>query len=463
MGVFKVVVPFFRNLFGHANQDGYAYDFAGTEDGTSVEEEATFDDFRASDDGGQENKSGRPASRWTDRRLSSAQPDPSVPPSFTPTTSVTPMPAVPAPPAQSTVRSAEGGTAVGVQTAAHDEHTVHDMHEDASVAADMSSPEPVDTAVTVERGFLRGAAYLGDDGETRRYDDFVPHMATNIYQQRETIGSVVDVSKHNGVVIGVAATRGMAHQRPNEPTVRQDSVAYSTDASGRYLIAAIADGVSQSKASAYGSMTAVRVAIDTVQRQLEEGMMLENIRWEDVIVRIRDAMTKWYETYHVSRERRNLASMAATLGTTCEVVVVDTVPDQGKGIPVVRAVLAGDGAGYMLRPDGSGIPIEPLGVWELKDGDYDTSRVNALPLDQPDLRERIRTWIINPGECMIVVTDGIGKDMGDGRGRVSKYIHDCLITRGATDNPITQTELLETIQYVAPGSEDDRSVIALWC
>lgn len=319
----------------------------------------------------------------------------------------------------------------------------------------------------IPTGFLRGVAFLDADEDAERdlssFGRMIPHIARNMHRQRETIGSVADVAEHHGIVIGVASTRGLLHQISDEPTVRQDAVAYAADGSGRYVIAALADGVSAAEASSIGSALAVDTAIGEVQGQLGGGTDMNGLDWEAVNERIHVAMRQCCASYGLDESQLDRRTMAHMMGTTCEVVVVDTAASESGAVPIVRAVLAGDGAGYILRRPGSGkAEVEPLGSWELKDGVYSTSAVEPLPLEQPGLRERICKTMLNPGECVIVVTDGIGKDMGNGRGAVSQYIHDRLMSCDTVTNPSTPEGLLGAIRYAAPGSADDRSMIALW-
>lgn len=319
----------------------------------------------------------------------------------------------------------------------------------------------------IPTGFLRGAVFLDTDEDSERdlsgFERWIPCIARNMHRQRETIGSVADVAEHHRIVIGVASTRGLLHQKSDKPTVRQDAVAYATDGSGRYVIAALADGVSAADASSIGSALAVDNAIGEVQGQLGGGTDMDGIDWEAVNERIHAAMRQCCASYGLDESQLDRRRMAHMMGTTCEVVVADTAASASGAVPIVRAVLAGDGAGYILRRPGSGkAEVEPLGSWELKDGVYSISAVEPLPLEQPDLRERVCRTVLNPDECVIVVTDGIGKDMGNGRGTVSQHIHDCLMACDTAKKPATPEGLLGAIRYAAPGSADDRSMIALW-
>lgn len=321
-----------------------------------------------------------------------------------------------------------------------------------------SEPAAKQPYATLERGYMHGAAFLGPSDAQSDFEVAVPHIALSEHQQRETIGSVVEVVEHHGMLFGIAATRGLGHRVGKEPAVRQDSAAYSTDESRRYVVAALSDGVSNSPASSFGASIVTRYAVADVQEQLEAGSVPSDIDWHAVQERIYDEMMAFYEAYGVDVTDRR--QMARDIGATCEVLIVDTDPEH-PDLSFVRAVLAGDGAGYLFHRDDR--HIESLGSWELKDGIFDTSAVSPLPCEQEAPFPIIRDGVIRPGDCLMITTDGIGKDIGTAPtgNDVAEFLYDRLMEHDAK-HPITEAELLQTIQYTAPGSQDDRSVIIVW-
>ncbi|MDF7665525.1 protein phosphatase 2C domain-containing protein [Bifidobacterium sp. ESL0745] len=317
----------------------------------------------------------------------------------------------------------------------------------------------------VESGFRKGAAFLGtkDQKNDNSYVRWIPHEAYEENQQRDMMGSVVDVVNINGLIVGAAATRGFNHFGSRErqvAKVREDAIAFSTACNHRYIVASIADGVSAADSSSYGAQEAVKFALSDVQSQLDSSTEMSNINWEEVFEYVCNGLGGYYLSKQNDFPSRDL--MAFRIGTTCEVLVVDTQRGKHGEVPFIRATLAGDGAGYILHRPKSHPEVELIGeIWKLKDADFNT--VGALPEEPPEgFPHIVKPSPAKTGECIMLTSDGIDEDMKEGNTKEARYLYHQLISHSA-DNPITQPELLQTIQYVTDCSGDDRSIVAIWC
>lgn len=378
-----------------------------------------------------------------------------------------PVPPVPAP--KTTQKNNDSDTVAQEDNPPDDEISKSNTTCERSAStscSDISTTASVNQYPRVESGFRKGAAFLGtkDQKNDNSYVRWIPHEAYEENQQRDMMGSVVDVVNINGLIVGVAATRGFNHFGSREhqvAKVREDAVAFSTACNHRYIIAAIADGVSGADSSSYGAQEAVKFALSAVQSQLNPSSIeMGDINWKKVFEYVCNRLGDYYLSN--MRDFPSRADMAFRIGTTCEVLVVDTQRGKHGEVSFIRATLAGDGAGYILHRPKSLPEVELIGeIWKLKDADF--NKVGALPEEPPEgFPHIVKPSPAKTGECIMITSDGIDEDMKKGDTKEARYLYHQLIGHSA-DNPITQPELLQTIQYVTDCSGDDRSIVAIWC
>jgi hypothetical protein len=295
----------------------------------------------------------------------------------------------------------------------------------------------------IEDGSQKGEIAVGDIGIIKGTRRRIPSA------KRHVPAAVVDVAEHPcGLTLAAVSVRGLGHQ--DFATVRQDSVAFVMSDDRRFIIGAIADGVGQARHSHAGADAACRAAIASTRRFLESGAALAHIPWEQVTDAVRDDIRRRAESAFGTRALD--AHYAYEIGTTAEVLVVDTQRRPDGGYDFVRAVLAGDGYGYVLGPRG----FRFLGSDKALDGPLRTNKVLPLPSDPgPDFPKRM-PGDIRRGEAVLIVTDGLGDDMDEGDTRVAGHIHDAL------KEPLAPHKLLEAISYVHFQSTDDRTALVVW-
>lgn len=348
---------------------------------------------------------------------------------------------------------------------------------------------------TVDSGWRRGVTNIGEADLPK-----APLFAADENQQLACASSVADVVSHRGLLVGFASTRGLHHQSASlGPSVREDAVACGTAAEGRYIVGAIADGVSAARYSRYGAQLAVKSAIKETRRQLEaltpgEAEWQRHLDFSQVTAYVCASMRNYCSKLGYGRDGKPMLSddeiAGGILGTTCEVLVVRAADhtggdapstDEPEPIEYIRAMLAGDGSGFILHSGdnysedpAAADRVESLSTVRFRNGLYaDPNRVVVLPSIQHDDysiikagHERhgdypiVESGRLQRGDCIMITTDGIGKDMGK-HPQVRGYCVKELAGRNV-DNPITEWELLRVIQYLFPNSDDDRTVLAVW-
>lgn len=320
--------------------------------------------------------------------------------------------------------------------------------------------------------------------------------------------TATDVIELRDVTLAVVSTRGMGRQDCRAP--RQDAVLVRMVES--CLVAVVADGVSHAPQAHVGAASACRAAVAAVAMQLCQGVEPPDIHWRSVTEYVRDALRRQAaqaikpaaahrhaavqqpapehgappaptaaSSIHAtplphapSAPQRRTGSPAhqtgssapapsdrsisdaqatALLGTTCEVLVVDTTPDEPF---YVHATLAGDGYAYLLDTSRG---ISPLGgtTGSLDDEMPAPATVRPLPGDPGEDHPRIATGRLHRGtQAVLVTTDGLGDDIQDGTTDVAGY----LFARLA--RPVPPHELVRVTGYLRSGSVNDRSAAIAW-
>jgi hypothetical protein len=266
-------------------------------------------------------------------------------------------------------------------------------------------------------------------------------------------GAVVDVVQHRGLTIGAASVRGLGHQ--DFGSVRQDALAFAVASNSRFIVGAIADGVSEAPNSHAGADAASKAALSSVREFLESGTPLRDIPWPEVTEAVRNNLRRRSELVFGAKLRDEAAGDATwsrQVGTTAEVLIVDSEAGPGGSFEYVRAVLAGDGYGYVISPEG----LLPLGSGKAKDDGVKSNKVHPLPGDPGPGYPNIQPGRISPGEAVMITTDGIGDDMANGTTDAAGYMYAELL------RPRAPHDLLAAVSYIAFQSEDDRTVLVVW-
>jgi hypothetical protein len=268
----------------------------------------------------------------------------------------------------------------------------------------------------------------------------------------------VDRFDAGDLAIGAVSLRGMGHQSFGK--LRQDAVACKLTRDGKYIVAAIADGVSDAPLSHLGADVAVRQAIKATETELikMQGSILRHaIDWASVEAYVRLKILEYAQrlekqgSFSVNGEC-NADAYANAIGTTAEVLVIWREKNATGGHDFTRAVLSGDGSGYVLDPQ-HGWTV--LSTGKANDSELASNAIVPLPI-KAEGYPMVQSGSIASGQAVIMVTDGIG-DVGIGSDNTaSRFLHKELVT------PIPAHKLLSVLSFVEKHRDDDRTAVIIW-
>lgn len=300
---------------------------------------------------------------------------------------------------------------------------------------------------TVDHGTRAGVDALGPGATS-----VMPERRPVAVQEASTAGPAfaLDTLECSGLTLAFASIRGLGHEDFGRP--RQDYAAIAQE--GRYLIAAMADGVSEARFSHVGASVACRAAMAAVQGQLERQVPLDDIDWRGVTEEVRTMLRRRARVMLGRDDEADTddRECALLLGTTAEVLVVDAEASEPE---FVRATLAGDGYAFVLDTERG---LRPLGSTKSEDeAGLLSSEVTPLPA-QPGEGYPIvsRGTLHRETQAVLVTTDGIGDDMADGDSPIAGYLWERL------RRPVPPYELLRVVSYLRRQSNDDRTAMLLW-
>lgn len=278
-----------------------------------------------------------------------------------------------------------------------------------------------------------------------------PRAAERSWDRRDTVVDGVTLS-HDGSDVGelrAASVRGLSHA--NYGVVRQDEYAFRITAGGRYLVVAVADGVSSGHHSDQAAMIVTRRGAELVAEYLERHGP-DDIPWMTVMRELAARV--------LDRGRQLVAigggrpasddEIAHEIAATALFAVVDLVP--GPDGCAVQTVALGDTSALVLR-DGGWEPLQPVKNARAAVASSATSAIPALP---PALAAPIRTTV-KAGEALVLVSDGVGDALGGGRGPVAEFLAEVWATA-----PRTALEFAAQVGFARKSFDDDRTAVAVW-
>lgn len=303
----------------------------------------------------------------------------------------------------------------------------------------------------IDTGPLAGELEVGDARKLARVKRSIPPKPSGSYIP----SYVVDVASAGDLTIGAVSVRGLSHL--DFATVRQDAMAFGATKTGDYVIGTIADGVSSASESHLGADAAAKAALNVVRAALEGGQTPESLDWEGASGTTRRAVRARAEAGLKPGVGGSggLSSIAdeefvKVVGTTAEVLVVETHPTGEGSYRFTRAVMSGDGYGYRLSPEG----WIPLGTSKDSIGGV-LSNVVSAPLPRDPGPPVLHHGVLFPGEAVLIATDGVGDGVQSGGTEVAAYLQRIM-------RPLAPHALLELVSYVAFQSDDDRTVFVVW-
>jgi hypothetical protein len=253
-------------------------------------------------------------------------------------------------------------------------------------------------------------------------------------------GVAADEARLGELTVRAASVLGPGHRCEEPAGARQDAYALGRDATGRYLIVAVADGLASSRRSELGASTGATAAVELLAAALSAGSDLGAL----------DAGELFRQT--AARMAGEAARHGVGARDTCAVLIT----------AVVDTLLTGDARDCWLAWVGDVSAWQLLGErWEPFAGDIKqdaggiASNVVAacLPL-QPDHVAQ-RSFRQPPGATFALVTDGIG-DAWAMMSEANAYF----AQRWADPPPVGA--YLNDVGYDARGFQDDRTAVTVW-
>ena len=240
--------------------------------------------------------------------------------------------------------------------------------------------------------------------------------------------------------VRAASVRGLSHQWYGSP--RQDDYVLSLTEAG-WLVAGVADGVSAAEQSHVASSEVLQYLVGWFAEanpqsigEIDFQELLEIVRWD-----------------LVEKERKlcpDVELPGRELATTISFAIVVPRTD-GDGADVAVAGV-GDSACWVLDHDGYDCK---LGGKEEGEGGISDSTVQALPL----LPEKVSpvTFTLQPGQVLLLGTDGVADPLGDGSGEVGAMLSDALLPPGFP-SPLSFARIVD---FSRETFDDDRTLVAV--
>jgi hypothetical protein len=256
------------------------------------------------------------------------------------------------------------------------------------------------------------------------------------------VDTILDGGETDAVVLRAASCRGISHRLESE--VRQDSIAVSTDPSGRWLAAAVADGVGSSARSHLGSLiaaeSAVRILLGLVSRS------------EEVDPRVVMASVAWEMRLSADQASPGANGLDREIASTLCIALIDTTSDHGESGSRAQLWRVGDSTAAQLR----------AGEWDFLFTDTCDEEAEGALLDSstrslPSDWDRIESdeCVVTPSSPLFLMTDGVSLPLAGAR-QVRDYLAACW---AQAPYPLA---FLGQMEFRRRTFTDDRSVIGIW-
>jgi hypothetical protein len=194
---------------------------------------------------------------------------------------------------------------------------------------------------------------IGDPGSQEQLD------ALLLSDSDGRADTIIDGGRIGALDVRAASIRGRSHRfqlNSVRSRARQDEYCLSASAEGRWLVAAVADGVSQSDKSHIAATIAARRGCQLVVDALNNSVLPSALAWgEEIAPRISGyivheaAKMQLVELGAADQDDANLArEVAGIMATTAIVAIVDSLPSDEGMLGFTVAVLAGDSAAWKL-------------------------------------------------------------------------------------------------------------------
>lgn len=299
---------------------------------------------------------------------------------------------------------------------------------------------------------------VGEEGAAAQR--VVARPATGFPEQHDIVVDGVTFRDEAGVPVAhlrAASIRGLSHRYYGK--TRQDAYAFRTTADGRWLVVAVADGVSAGAYSHVAAEVVTRDGCRLLADSLVDGGPGE-VDWAGLLRDLADRIVTCGRDMLVSAGVVDTAeptdrTVAEHMSATALFAVVGLAPADAGGDPgrPVYCLAVGDSSAWVLGPDHA--PWRPVSHQKADEDGVASSATFALPL-APDVPPAVKAETLAPGAAVVLVTDGIGDPLGDGTGEVGRFL------AAVWAGPPGPLEFAAQVDFARRSYDDDRTAVVVW-
>lgn len=247
-----------------------------------------------------------------------------------------------------------------------------------------------------------------------------------------------------------ASVRGLTHR--DGAKVRQDEYGFRRTTDGRHLIVAVADGVSEGELSHVAATVAVRQGCKLIEGWLRD-CPPSQLPWEEILGVLRTDIEgngrRLLSKRGVETDGWSTRDVARRLSTTLVLAVIDLVPDEG-GHPVTL-MRVGDSSAWIRGPAGRW-----ENQYEVKNEGQAIASSATTALPYLTAIENQVTTRVRQGEVLVLMTDGIGDPLGDGRNDFGGFLAEMW------SKPPPALAFAAHVDFARRSFDDDRTAVAMW-
>lgn len=244
--------------------------------------------------------------------------------------------------------------------------------------------------------------------------------------------------------VRAASLRGLSHRAYGR--TRQDEYAYQLTPDGRYLVLCVADGLSSGSWSHYAAEVAARTGVTLLVSALAHTEPAE-LDWDRLVREVAGHIVAFARKRLPGGAELEVSEVAEWMSTTA----VYAVAGLGDEVMDVHVGSVGDSSAWVLTEQG----WEPMADVKNADADVHSSAVGALPLvpAQPVVRRHAQ---VEPGEVLVLMSDGVGDPLHTGTGEVGRFLAQSWRT------PPDDLAFAAQVGFRKRSYDDDRTVVAVW-
>lgn len=247
------------------------------------------------------------------------------------------------------------------------------------------------------------------------------------------------------MILRAASARGRSHRFMAK--VRQDAYAFQCD--GRYVVAAVADGVSSGSLSHVAADVVSRHGCHMIARQLETTRP-EHLDWgwllETLKTKVINEGRRRLEGSHKLDDR----AVGRQLATTALFAVVEMWAVEGAHRAHILAL--GDSSAWVLR---SGTRWEPQFPVKNDGAELASSTTSALPFLPKRLPSPVET-MVGADDALLLISDGIGDPLRYGDGSVGAFLAE------QWRRPPEPLAFAAHVDFARRSHDDDRTALGIW-